>query len=558
MYVPSHTPLPQSASDRADGHGSGSSSARSADDGHGTGMHLQTAAAMALFRCEPDAINGAPDFVCTFANAGAARLFGRHGADMAGLSVQTLVPPVSVVGCVEILHRVAALGVSEEHELPALCAGKGVSLHWDIAPIPGGVAIALTDLHGRSEMDVTIAMVHKESARADRLSAQVLAQVSDAYLLLDHELRVVTTNPAADRALGRSEALVDRTLWNVSPPGWEKSRVSAKIESVLVDRAEAHLTLRAPIGPAEGEGKRSHAFDIDVYPAPDGGVAIFWRDVTDRVALEDFQREFAAHLTSWNQQLQAGAEEQQRLLFLAEAMRADAESANRVKTEFLAVMSHELRTPLNAIGGYTELLELGLRGPVTPEQREDLGRIQRNQQHLLGLITALLNFARLDTGQLTYDYSDVPVADAVRTAVSLIQPLVDAKQLQLRVDECSLDVQMRTDAEKLQQVLLNLLSNAIKFTNAGGEIIVRCARVSDMVTVAVSDTGVGIPERHLARIFEPFVQVDVGLSRTVGGVGLGLSISANLARALGGSLRVESSEGCGSTFTLSLPVIERS
>ena len=557
MYVPSHTPLPQSASDRADGHGSGPSAAPSADGRNGTGMHPRTAAAMALFKCEPSATSGASDFVCTFANAGAARLFGRHNADMAGLSVQTLVPPVSVVGCVEILHRVAAHGVSEEHDLPALCRGEGVSLHWDIAPMPGGVAIALTDLNGRSELDVTIAMVHAESARADRLSAQVLAQVSDAYLLLDHELRVLTTNPAADRALGRAEELVDRTLWNVSPPGWAKSRVSAKIEGVLVDRAEAHLTLRAPVGPAEGDGGRSHASDIDVYPAPDGGVAIFWRDVTDRVALEDFQREFAAHLTSWNQQLQAGAEEQQRLLSVAEAMRADAESANRVKTEFLAVMSHELRTPLNAIGGYTELLELGLRGPVTPEQREDLGRIQRNQQHLLGLITALLNFARLDTGQLTYDYSDVPVADAVRAAVSLIQPLVDSKQLKLLVDECSIDVQMRTDAEKLQQVLLNLLSNAIKFTNAGGEITIRCARVNDMVTVAVSDTGVGIPERHLARIFEPFVQVDVGLSRTVGGVGLGLSISANLARALGGNLRVESIEGRGSTFTLSLPVIER-
>ena len=512
---------------------------------------------MALFTCEPGATGRASNFVCTFANDSAARLFGRRGAGMAGLSVQMLVPPVSFDGCVEILHRVAAVGVAEEHELPALCAGEHVSLHWDIAPIPGGVAVALTPLNGRSEIDVTIAMVHAESARADRLSAQVLEQVSDAYLLLDNELRVLTTNPAADRALGRLEAPVDRTLWNVAPPGWAESRVSTKIESVLLDRAEAHLTLRAPTGPSEGDGGRSQASDIDVYPAPDGGVAIFWRDVTDRVALEDFQREFAAHLTSWNQQLQAGAEEQQRLLSVAEAMRADAESANRVKTEFLAVMSHELRTPLNAIGGYTELLELGLRGPVTPEQREDLGRIQRNQQHLLGLITALLNFARLDTGQLTYDYSDVPVADAVRAAVSLIQPLVDAKQLQLRVDECALDEQTRTDAEKLQQVLLNLLSNAIKFTNAGGEIIIRCARVNDMVTIQVSDTGVGIPERHLARIFEPFVQVDVGLSRTVGGVGLGLSISANLARALGGSLRVESIENCGSTFTLSLPAIDR-
>ncbi|MDF1505576.1 ATP-binding protein, partial [Roseisolibacter sp. H3M3-2] len=237
----------------------------------------------------------------------------------------------------------------------------------------------------------------------------------------------------------------------------------------------------------------------------------------------------------------------------AEAARAEAEAANRAKSDFLAVMSHELRTPLNAIGGYAELLELGVRGPVTDDQRADLARIQTSQRHLLGLINEVLNYARVETGTVHYELAAVSVDDAIATAEALVAPQVRARGLTLAYDGCPPGLIARADAEKLRQVLLNLLTNAVKFTAPGGRIAIRCDADAAHVRIAVVDTGVGIAPDKQASIFEPFVQVNPHLTRTQEGVGLGLAISRDLARGMGGDLAVESALGAGSTFTLTLP-----
>ena len=238
---------------------------------------------------------------------------------------------------------------------------------------------------------------------------------------------------------------------------------------------------------------------------------------------------------------------------LALVLQRSAETANRAKTEFLGSMSHELRTPLNAIGGYIDLLDMGLRGPVTEKQHADFARVRANQQHLALLITEILTFVRVGSGHVGYAVSDVKACDAVTRAVELIEPLIGQRGLVFDGISGDSSIVARADPEKVTQILVNLLSNAIKFTPAGGHISAECAALDDTVTLRISDTGIGIAKEKLEAIFEPFVQLKEGLADREGGVGLGLSISRDLAQAMNGDLTVESTEGQGARFTLSLP-----
>ena len=300
------------------------------------------------------------------------------------------------------------------------------------------------------------------------------------------------------------------------------------------------------------------------------GAAKIARDVTETNRLRRAESELTEEMQAQAAELEMQIEEIQELqanleisnaelreaLEVARRAQREAEEANRVKGRFLATMSHELRTPLNAIGGYVDLLQLGLRGEVNEQQLADLERIKLNRIALQRLIEDVLNFAKLESGRVEYRSTDLHLDVELRHVQSSFPQLVDRKGVSLRVEACS-NVTARADPDKVRQILLNLVSNAVKFTDRG-EITVRCEMRDGRAAVDVSDTGRGIPPEMQETIFEPFVQAEAPLTRTVEGTGLGLAISRQFARAMGGDVVVESEVGKGSVFTLLLPSVSGS
>ena len=236
-----------------------------------------------------------------------------------------------------------------------------------------------------------------------------------------------------------------------------------------------------------------------------------------------------------------------------------ARAASLAKNEFLAVMSHELRTPLNAIGGHLQLIEMGLHGPVTAAQGDALARAQANQRHLLSLINDVLNLVRIETGRLEYTLEPIELPPLLSELVAMIEPLLREKRLACEIPPPSgadgAGATIFADREKVQQIILNLLTNAIKFTPADGriEICIAACDVPSATIVRVRDTGIGIAAAKLAQVFDPFVQASPRPSTQRDGVGLGLAISRDLARGMGGDIAAESVVGEGTTMTLTLP-----
>jgi PAS domain S-box-containing protein len=280
------------------------------------------------------------------------------------------------------------------------------------------------------------------------------------------------------------------------------------------------------------------------------------RDITKRRQAEEAIRalnhELELRVASRTDQLAAADRIKDEILLRERSAREEAEAANRAKSDFLALLSHEFRTPLQAIFGYTELLEREIHGPLTEAQRGDVHRIRQSQQHLLGLITTILDFARIESGRgIEVHVYPTAMNEILRNMEGLIGSQLEPKELTYRYRCGDARIAAWADAAKVQQIVLNLLANAIKFTPTGGNITLECESEQDAVAIRVIDSGIGIPADKLEAVFEPFVQLRERNAQS-NGTGLGLPISRRLAGAMGGSLTATSELGKGSTFTLRL------
>ncbi|HET7276060.1 MAG TPA: ATP-binding protein [Longimicrobiaceae bacterium] len=380
----------------------------------------------------------------------------------------------------------------------------------------------------------------RESERRFRAMIDALPT---AIYTTDADGRLTHFNPAAVEFSGRTPEL-GTDHWCVS---WKLYHTDGRRmphgECPMAVALKEGVTLRGPEAIAERpDGKRIW---FEAYPSPlrdssgkiIGGINMLI-DVTERKESE---------------------KREQRMLEEAQAARAEAEEANLAKTQFLTTMSHELRTPLNAIGGYTDLLGMGIHGPVTDEQQESLRRIRQNQEMLLSLINDVLNFARIDAGRLVVRSDPVQVGRVIEGLEALIAPQLGAKGISFVLGPCDDDLITVGDAERIRQILLNLLTNAVKFSNSGDQIRVAAECAGGQVLIQVTDSGHGIPAEKLEVIFDPFIQVDRRRNLAADsqqGVGLGLAISRELARCMGGDLTASSTPGEGSVFTLTLPHIK--
>jgi signal transduction histidine kinase len=356
----------------------------------------------------------------------------------------------------------------------------------------------------------------------DRLRS-IVERMADGIVILGLDGRIRFANPAAEVLFGRR--VPDLAGADLGFP--VVAGDSSEIE--IVRRSGPGVTAELRVVETEWDGEQVQLVSL--------------RDVTDRKSAE----ERAAQL------------ERERLA------RAEAEASSQAKSEFLATMSHELRTPLNAVIGYAGILDLGIAGSLSKEQQKHVERIRDSASHLLGLVNEVLDLAKVERGKLSVHNRAATVASAVDAALALVQPAAEARGIALSAPSSSA-ILYEGDDDRVRQILLNLLTNAVRFTPAGGRVTVECEVVwrpepsarptgsGPFVCISVMDTGVGIPKDHIASIFDPFVQVERGHTRSSDGSGLGLTISRRLARLMGGDLTVRSEPGQGSTFTLCLRV----
>ena len=386
----------------------------------------------------------------------------------------------------------------------------------------------------------------------DRLNL-ILENVADPILVTDDRSNIILMNGQAELLFQNDTAGGDRS--RAAAVRGNDTKFTTFISGFTIGQANARREQMYLTQPGTGQVLPVEVVSGKIMNARGEPLAIVsvLHDLTKQAENERLYEELKRFSSQLEARILAAtadlADQNARLQWSSREL----EKANRLKSEFLASMSHELRTPINAIMGYTALLADRIYGDVNDRQDEGLRRIKVSAQHLLALINDILDLAKIEAGKMPLHLAPVSIAMVVSEISQQVEPIIRRKALSFVADLPSELPEMVSDETKIKQILLNLLSNAVKFTHSGG-VVVRVRPEGDHVCVDVQDTGIGIRSEDLEAIWEDFRQVDQSRTREFGGTGLGLSITHKLIQALGGSVRVESAYGEGSTFSVSLPL----
>jgi PAS domain S-box-containing protein len=396
---------------------------------------------------------------------------------------------------------------------------------------------------------------HEQAARL----AAIVTSSQDVIFSKDFDETVTSWNAAAEALHGYSaEEMIGTDVEVLTPAGregeprrlTERVRRGERISGFETQRnrkdgsvVEVSLTL-SPI--------LDDAGDIEA-------VSVIGHDITERrrseAELENHKRHLEKLVAERTADLTAANERLTSLNVRLEQLNAELWEATEAKSAFLASMSHELRTPLNSIIGFSSVLGQGLAGPLTDEQRTQLGMINASGRHLLALINDVLDLAKVEAGKTEIHVEPMDAAALVDAVADVVRPLATGRGLELAVDTRNAKGVVHSDVGKIRQILFNLVGNAIKFTDRGRIDMSVRTEPDGECSFAVSDTGCGIRHEDLRRIFQAFTQVDNRQVAKSNGTGLGLKISQEYATLLGGDLRAESEPGVGSVFTLTLPAV---
>ena len=394
---------------------------------------------------------------------------------------------------------------------------------------------------------------HTARSERDRLNV-VLENVLDPILVTDDKSNIVLMNKEADRLFVVPDGA------NTELPRWRAVQANdtvftTMISDFLLQKKARRVERMWLTDPASGRSFPAEIFSSKISDQRGETTAIVsvlhdLTQVTENERLASELRQLNDELEERIRRATLELEERNRTL---EWQSQELERASRLKSEFLANMSHELRTPINVVLGYTSLMRERIYGELTGQQEESLSKIYGTSQHLLELINDILDLSKIEAGKMPLHLEEVRLESLLEEVSQTIEPIVHRKSIVYRTRVATDLPVLVTDRTKLRQVLLNLISNAIKFTHTGS-VTVEATATGERVHIDVADTGIGIRAEDIATIFEDFRQVDQSHTREYGGTGLGLSITKKLLGVLGGSVRVESTYGVGSRFSIELPI----